>query len=194
MILYINASPKLRSSNSEYFLKKIDKNSKIIHLYKEEFDSINLEEADTIIFSFPLYVDAPPNRVLEFFEYIDSSNKSLENKNIYTICNCGFLEAYQNDTAIEIFKNFCLKNKANFKGSFKIGAGEIVGRCDRIKIYRLISLGFLKKIKKFRKSISKGEYIELETTIHPMSRKMYKFLANISWRRKCRKNKIKKIN
>ena len=65
MILYINGSPKLSKSNSEYFIKKIDSSAEIKYLYKDKFDSLNLKDADTIILSFPLYVDAPSNKVIE---------------------------------------------------------------------------------------------------------------------------------
>ena len=34
MILYINASPKLDKSNSEYFIRKIDNKASIKYLYK----------------------------------------------------------------------------------------------------------------------------------------------------------------
>lgn len=193
MILYINGSPKLSKGNSEYFIKKIDSSAEIKYLYKDKFDSLNLKDADTIILSFPLYVDAPSNKVIELFEYIDNKNISLKDKNIYAISNCGFWEAEQNDTAIEIIRNFSKQHNAKFMGSFKIGAGEIVGRCDSIKIYKLMNFSFFKKIKKFRKYIFNNQYIELETTIHPMTRRLYIFLANLSWKRKCRRNHLKKV-
>lgn len=191
MILYINASPKLDKSNSEYFIRKIDNKASVKYLYKEKFEKLEFDKYDTILFSFPLYVDAPPNKVLQLFEYIDENLIDLTNKNIYVISNCGFLEAEQNDTAIEIMRNFAKKNKAKFMGSFKIGAGEIVGRCDSVKLYKFVNFSFLKKIKKFKKFIFNKQYIELETTIHPMTRKLYIKLANISWRRKCKKNHLK---
>lgn len=190
MRLYINGSPKLSHSNSEYFINKIKNNGYIKYLYKDNFNNIlkNIQRIDTIIFSFPLYVDGPPSKVIEFMEYIEDNNICLKNKNIYVICNCGFLESKQNDIAIDIIKNFCKTNDAIFKGSFKIGAGEIIGKCDKKKIYKIISIPFIIKLKKFKKSINNSTNINLNTTITPMFKTLYVIIANISWKQKMKIN------
>ena len=69
MKLYINGSPKLDNSNSNYFLKKLSPEHYISYVYKDKFSEIlkNIKEVDTIILSFPLYVDDVPNKVIELF-------------------------------------------------------------------------------------------------------------------------------
>lgn len=190
MKLCINGSPKLSNSNSQYFLNKIQDNDNTKYLYKDKFEDIlsNIEIIDTIIFSFPLYVDAPTNKVIEFMEYIENNNISIENKNVYIICNCGFWESYQNNTAEEIIKTFCFNNGAKYKGAFKIGAGEIIGKCDKVKIYKLVSIPFLFKIRKFKIAIENKEKIEMETTIRPMTKRLYILLANMNWSKKLKNN------
>lgn len=188
MTLYLNGSPKQKQGNSEYFINRVKDEGDVFYLYKDKFDKIDFSLYDTIVFSFPLYVDAPSNKVIEFMEYISCNNIDIENKYIYAISNCGFLEAKQNDTALEIIRLFAKNNKAKFMGGFKIGAGEIVGKCDKIKIYKVVNIDFLHKIKKFKKYIINKQYIELDTTIKPMTKRLYVYLANKSWRKKCKKN------
>lgn len=192
MKLFINGSPKLDKSNSFYFLSMINDNSKIRFLYKDDFDDIlrDINKISTIIFSFPLYVDGPPNKVIEFMEYINDNKIDIKDKKIYCIINCGFFEAKQNEVAALIIKNFAINNKAKYMGSFNIGAGEIVGKRNRKILYKIISIPFYFKIKKFKNSINKELKVNLNTTIRPMSKKLYVFLANISWRKKMRENKI----
>ena len=117
MILYINGSPKLENSNSNYFLNKIKNNEKINYIYRDKFDNIlkKINKVDTIILSFPLYVDSPPSKVIEFMEYIIDNNIDISNKKIYTIINCGFWEAKHNRTASLIIENFANNRKAKYK-------------------------------------------------------------------------------
>lgn len=190
MKLYINGSPRLENSNSNYFLNIIKDNEKIKFIYRDKFSSIlkNITEVDTIILCFPLYVDGPPCKVIEFMEYINDNNIDISNKKIYTIINSGFWEAKHNRTASLIVENFANSNEAKYMGTFNIGAGEIVGKRDKVKLYKLVSIPFLFKIRKFKNSINDGSKIKLETTIRPMSKRLYVFMANINWKRQMVRN------
>ena len=190
MKLYINGSPKLTNGNFDYFLNKLSPKDKIKFVYKDKFSEIlkSIKKIDTIILAFPLYVDGPPNKVIELFEYIKNNKINIKNKKIYTIINCGFWEAKQNRTASLIVEDFAINNGAKYMGSFNIGAGEIIGKCDKKKIYRLASLPFLIKIRKFKARINKGKKVTLETTIRPMTKGLYVYLANCSWKKQMIKN------
>ena len=190
MKLYINGSPKLENGNSNYFLNKIKDKEKIKCVYRDKFSDIlkDIKKADTIILCFPLYVDGPTCKIIEFMEYILSNKIDISNKKIYTIINCGFWEAKHNRTASLIIENFAKKNKAKYMGSFNIGAGEIVGKCEKFWLYKLISIPFLIKIKKFKECIDNGNEIILETTIRPMTKRLYVFMANINWKRQMIRN------
>lgn len=196
MKLYINGSPKLTNSNSNYFLNKLSPKNKIKFVYKDKFSEIlkSIKKVDTIILAFPLYVDGPPNKVIELFEYIKNNKINIKNKKIYTIINCGFWEAKQNRTASLIVEDFAINNGAKYMGSFNIGAGEIIGKCDKKKIYRLASLPFLIKIRKFKARINKGKKVTLETTIRPMTKRLYVYLANCNWKKQMIKNDCYKNN
>lgn len=190
MILYINGSPKMENSNSNYFLNKIKNKEKIKYVYRDKFNDIlkDIKKINTIVLCFPLYVDGPTCKIIEFMEYIEKNNIDISNKKIYTIINCGFWEAKHNRTASLIIENFAKKNKAKYMGSFNIGAGEIIGKCEKFWLYKLISIPFLIKIKQFKESINNGSEITLETTIRPMTKRLYIFMANINWKRQMIRN------
>ncbi len=186
MTLYINGSPKLKSSNSEYFLNLIDRTSTKVYLYKDSFENIDFKSYTTIVISFPLYLDSPPSKVIELMEYIKNSNIDIAGIHIYEICNCGFLESNQNICALKILENFCKQSGASYKGSFLIGAGEIAGKCGKIKPYKLLNISLFIKMYCFKRCIKKKKEMHLKTTIHPMSKYLYIILANSSWKRKQR--------
>lgn len=190
MKLYINGSPRLENSNSNYFLNRIKDKEKVKYIYRDKFGDIlkDIKKVDTIILCFPLYVDGPPCKIIEFMEYIEDNNIDIRNKKIYTIINCGFWEAKHNRTASLIIKNFANNNEAKYMGTFNIGAGEIIGKCDKVKLYKLVSIPFLFKIKKFKKYIEDGTSIKMETTIRPMFKRLYVFMANINWKRQMIRN------
>ena len=75
-------------------------------------------------------------------------------------------------------------------GSFNIGAGEIVGKRNKKTLYKIISIPFYFKMKKFKNSINNVQKVNLNTTIRPMSKRFYVFLANINWKKKMRKNNV----
>ncbi len=189
MILYLNGSPRIKKSNSDTFLNDISANN-INYLYKDSFRSVlkHINNTDTIVFSFPLYVDSPPSKVIEFMEYIKDNGINIKNKNFYIIVNCGFLESKHNKIACEIIKNFCLNNSAIYKGCFKIGAGEIIGKRENNFLFRIISLSYYFKIKKFKKSIDNKKEVDLSTSIHPMTKLLYILIVNMNFKKKINNN------
>lgn len=190
MILYLNGSPRLEGSNSNFFLNKVKDKGNIRYLYRDKFDNIlkDIKDIDTIVFSFPLYVDGPPSGVIKFMEYIRDKEIDISNKNIYTIINCGFWEAKHNRMADMIMQCFANSNKANYKGSLLIGAGEIIGKCNKVWLYKFVSIPFLFKIKRFKNCIDNGDSTRMETTIRPMWKRLYVFMANINWKRQMIRN------
>lgn len=180
MILYINGSPKRKNSNSQYYIDYLNENMDILYLYNSF--SADLDKYETLVFSMPLYLDSPPSIVLKYFEFLE--NNKVQNKNIYVICNCGFLESNNNDTLIDIFKTFSRKTNNNYKGCLKLGAGEVSGKCDKIPLYKLINIPLCISLKKFKKAIYHNKNISLNSTIFPMTKKLYIYFANKSFSKK----------
>lgn len=183
MILFINASPKLNEGNSKYFCDLLNIKGKTLYIYKDDFNKIskNIEKSDTIIFSFPTYIDMVPPKLIEFIEFY---NGNYKNKNIYILVNCGFLENYHNNLALEFMKNYIEKKEGIFKGFLNIGSGEVLKINKDNKLLHIISGDFYRKIKKFRKAILKNKEVKLNTKINFFTKEMYVKLCNYYFKRK----------
>ncbi|MBQ9072832.1 MAG: flavodoxin family protein [Bacilli bacterium] len=192
MYTLINGSPKPKGSNSLYFLKNISSKLnkyKIYELKKNKYEEIlkSINESDTIIFSFPLYVDSPTSIVLSFLDYIIDRKIKLDDKLIYIVINCGFREGKQNITAINIMKRWCEKVNAIYNGSIMIGAGEIIGK----EKYKFISRKALKKLRYFTNAIKlKEKSADVIVTMDLLNNKLYCYMANLSWNKKGKLNNL----
>ena len=194
MYTLINGSPKAINSNSLYFLKLLGNSLDNFNIYNLKIDSYeeiinNIELSDTIVLAFPLYVDCPTSMTLEFLDYIYDNKIFLNKKNLYVIINCGFKEGEQNITALNIIKRWCYKVNANYKGAILIGAGEIVGK-PKYKLICRKALKYLKEFSTYVKDQKKcNEYI---TTMDILDNKTYCYLANKSWNKRGKVNKLTK--
>lgn len=97
----------------EYFLK----DKKNIHLYKEEM--IN---ADKTVFIFPLYVDAMPGVVKEFFETLENSN--FTGKQIGFIIHSGFPETVHCENLEKYLERFVEILNGEYLGTVIKGGSE----------------------------------------------------------------------
>ena len=194
MYTLINGSSKTNNSNSEYFINYISKYLENYQIFSLKYDNINqiidsINNSDTIILAFPLYVDSPNYHTLNFLDYIYDNNISLDDKKLYVIINCGFKEGEQNITALNIIKRWSSKVNINYNGSILIGAGEIIGK----KRYKIVSRKALNYLKKFANSIKdKRKTDDIITTTSFINSKTYCLLANISWKNKAKKNNLTK--
>ena len=191
MILFINASPKLKMSNSEYFINLLNiKNKKINYIYKDKYEDIekNIYKANKIIFVYPTYIDIIPSKLINF---IENYKGNFNNKEIYLIINCGFLEPKNNDLGIKFMKNYIKEKQGIFKGYLSIGSVEVIGICKNNKFLKLICHDFLKKLKKFRKFINLSKNIELKTNIKLFNKKLFCIICNHYFKKNLRKNKVK---
>lgn len=191
MILFINASPKLKMSNSEYFINLLNiKNKKINYIYKDKYEDIekNIYKANKIIFVYPTYIDIIPSKLINF---IENYKGNFNNKEIYLIINCGFLEPKNNDLGIKFMKNYIKEKQGIFKGYLSIGSGEVIGICKNNKFLKLICHDFLKKLKKFRKFINLSKNIELKANIKLFNKKLFCIICNHYFKKNLRKNKVK---
>ena len=138
-LLILNASPKKRKSQSERFtaelLRHLDEGSYDIdkvYLYELNYSKYLFEQiatSDTVILATPLYIDCLPAKVLELFEDMEQFTKETfyETKPAcYLIINCGFMEASQNNTAIEIVGRFCQRVGYRLRQAVSIGSGAMI--------------------------------------------------------------------
>ena len=186
MYTLINCSPKIEKSNSLKFLKSIEcelKDCVYKNIYKDNFDDILDSIGDKVIFALPLYVDAPPSKLLEFMDYVIDNDIILDS-NFYYVINCGFREGEQNITALNILKNWTNKIGGKYSGSLLIGAGEVVGD-DR---YKFITKRARKNIRLFSKNIKNNNFFEMITTTDYINNKIFCFFANKFWSRHGKSN------
>ena len=194
MYTLISGSPKIKPSNSMYFLNKIklflDEYS-IFELKKHNYEEIitSIKDSNVVILAFPLYVDSPTSITLDFLDYIIDNNIDFTGKNVYSIINCGFRDANQNDRAAAIISSWCKKVSAKYSGSLLIGAGEVIGN----KKYKYITTKAHQKLNKFGKIIKNIELTkDITTTVDFLNDKMFCFFANIFWTKDGKKFKLTK--
>ena len=194
MYTLINGSQKNRIGNSRRFLEYVSEYLDEYIIYDLKIDDYkyileNIKESDSIVMAFPLYVDSPNSLTLSFLDYLYDNNIDLKEKSIYVIINCGFREGEHNQTALDIIKNWCRKVQACYSGSILIGAGEVVGNPK----YKFICSKALKSLHKFSVGVSNNEQIsDIITTMDLLNNKIYCMIANKSWNKKGRLNKLKK--
>ena len=181
MYTLINGSSKISLSNSGNFLNYISDYLDeyiIYNIRKDNFEDIikSINISDTIVLAFPLYVDSSNTYTLKLLDYMYDNN--IGNK-----------EGEHCITALNIIKNWCNKLNINYKGSILIGAGEIVGKTE----YKFITRKARKKLKKFSLCIKNNKKSnDIITTMDLLCNKAYCFLANKSWTKKAKKNKLTK--
>ncbi len=136
-IAMINGSPKRGDSNSGILLKLLEamiNTGNTITQYQinkshlTEGQYIELCHADTLIFAFPLYIDAIPSHLFRMMANLESYLKREMNHKIrvYIMVNNGFYEGHQNHIVIDIFKNWCKRCGLDFGQGIGIGAGEML--------------------------------------------------------------------
>lgn len=87
------------------------------------------DRADLIILAFPLYVDSLPAAVIRVLELIAERRlrKPLTKKQrLVAICNSGFPESSQSNTAIGICRRFAREAGLEWAGGLALGGGEAI--------------------------------------------------------------------
>jgi hypothetical protein len=88
-----------------------------------------IEEADILVFAFPLYVDALPYPVVRLMENIAERRKEARRRRttrMLAIVNCGFPEARHCDTALAICRRFAEETAIEWAGGLALGGGGAI--------------------------------------------------------------------
>jgi len=167
--LLLIGSPKQKNSTSyalgNYLVQKLSQYTfdtyYATELIKGEKDYFikQINEADLVIISFPLYVDNLPAPLIEVLENIEENRvKSDKKQKLMAIVNCGFPEKFHNNVALRICKHFSDANNFHWIGGLRVGAGPMV----KINKDEKINIMMKNKIKGFdliASSIIKDENI-----------------------------------
>ncbi len=169
-ILILNGSPRAPCSNSKRYAEIFRESCGVETQYYnisaknhtelcEKFDNFS-----DILLVFPLYADSIPVTLLNFLKSIEIL--PCERKpTISVLVNCGFIEYYQNDIAVEMVKLFCRQNAYQFGSVLRIGSGEaILDTPFKFLVER--------KIKQLARSIESRKYRSLQVTM-PLPKRLY---------------------
>ena len=134
-ICLINGSPKQKDSASGRIIESLE--SKLgdkLEYNRFNTASIDLQEfvnsirgSDAIIIVFPLYIDGIPSHLLRLLCSAEPFVAEIAlNAKLYSIALNGFYEAHQNQTALDMMRNFCDRAGLDWGQGVGIGASPMV--------------------------------------------------------------------
>ena len=152
-----------------------------------------VDAADLVILSFPLYVDCLPALAIEALEVVARhrlESPPARRQRFVAICQCGFPEAAHNETALAICRRFAEKTGFEWAGGLAMGAGEAVD--DRpLEHAGGMVRGVRRALEMAAEDLSEGRPIRVEAAAlmaRPlMPTWLYTFLGNLGWRREARR-------
>jgi hypothetical protein len=140
--LLLVGSPRFSRSNSEsigsYLLSRLQTagwQTEMVRILpalgaaeRTERLALEIEAADVVILTLPLYVDSLPAPVIRMMEFLkDRGIASGSGKRFLAIVNSGFPESYHNDVAVMICRQFAREVGLSWYGGLSVGGGEVIG-------------------------------------------------------------------
>jgi len=131
-IMIINGSPKKKGGASAFFAKILrfmlfphEVTIKSIGVSKDYHDIFdNLQNADAVVISVPLYVDGIPAHFIHLLKQMEQY--CINNKckfMLYVISNAGFVGGNHNQAHLEQYKCWCERANITWGGGLGIGGG-----------------------------------------------------------------------
>jgi len=110
------------------FLETTDNTLEIEYITKHRHSLPNLAEkfaaAENVIIGFPLYVDAMPGSVKEFFEILEPYMGKMNNNALGFVIQCGFPETSHNRNVEKYCEKFSRRMGCRYLGSILKGGCE----------------------------------------------------------------------
>ena len=186
-ILILNGSPRAPRSNSRQYAHLFTACCRQGTSYREITKSNHLElcrvagEYSDLILVFPLYADSLPVTLLNFLKVLEE-NLPQHKPTLSVIVNCGFLEPWQNETAVAILRQFCRVTGLPFGSALEIGGGEAILTTPFRVLVKF-------KMKKLAASIRTRRYGKFQVTM-PLSKGMFLRASSAYWENYGKKNGI----
>lgn len=187
-LIIVNGSPRAPKSNSKRLIamfREFWQNEVLLEYNvtqkKPELVLQKLEDGTDFLFVFPLYADSLPVTLMHFLKQLEAF-PGEQKPGVHVIVNCGFLEPWQNDVAVDMIRLFCDQNGYSFGSFLEIGGGEAILDTPFAFLVR-------QKIKKLVRGISKNQKQELRVTM-PIPKSLYLKAADNYWTQYGAKNKI----
>ncbi|MDF2587048.1 MAG: hypothetical protein K0S41_889 [Anaerocolumna sp.] len=201
-IALICGSPKVNQSTSGYILEElksyISNDNTIVqyNIHKPEISNQVMDEllsCDSLVFAFPLYVDAIPTHLLKVLVDFSSYANAKVKKNIlvYAIVNCGFFEGKQNEIAIDIMKHWSEKTGLTWGHGLGIGAGGMLFSVKNVPNGRGPKKDLGNALLEFTDSINNQK--EKETIFVNLNFPRFAYIqaAHMGWRAQAKSNGLK---
>ncbi|WP_105614412.1 NAD(P)H-dependent oxidoreductase [Vallitalea okinawensis] len=211
-VCFINGSPRGKSSGSQFLIGEI---SSMIKKEEIKVDNIcivdclknrDLEEVfcelldyDSLVFTFPLYVDSIPSSMLDFMTQFETfvhhqNNVLVKRPKVYAVVNCGFIEGEQNKHALKIMEHFSDKIEFSWQMGVGIGAGEFLARTPDLPLENKVKRNILKAFNVLVQHI-KDEELDVSSNIlesPKIPRFIFIFMGSRGWVQWAKKNSLKK--
>jgi hypothetical protein len=134
-VLIINGSPKKEGGASAFFAKVLrcmlfPHNVITISIgisgdYREIFE--NIQNADAVVITVPLYVDSIPAHFIRFLKQMELYCKDNKCKfKLYVISNAGFVGGHHNKAHLEQYECWCERSGITWGGGLGIGGGVML--------------------------------------------------------------------
>ncbi len=189
-ILMLNSSPKGQESNTFLYLKTLaallspsQHTINILQIRGSQWEEVfqAMGTADFVIVGAPLYMDGLSGRLLEFLarhEAFLKENPIYQKCSVYTVLNCGFLEAEENDVGMAILRYYFSRLGYDFRFAVAIGSGEAVMPTS---FGRKVApaLAYIAKDISGELSNEQNVYVQM-----PISKKFFIYVAGRYWKRK----------
>lgn len=198
----LSGSPKQKNSCSEMLAQQVfldeAERGQLFHCMNMQDEQAfqQLSAYDTILLTFPLYFDALPSHLLQFLQaweaYIQNHPTSLQ---LYVIVNCGFFEGIQNQLAMRILENWCLRTKVSFQGGIGIGAGPMLYEMASMPWNHGPKKPVYQAMLKLKHAMKQGLPFETCYVQPRFPRRLYIAMAHHSWNKQLAQNgyRAKKI-
>ena len=202
-IAAINGSPKSNGGLSAKIIGQMEKNLELkidtyqaIRLVKGETPPRALTEmlgADALLIVFPLYVDSLPAPLIELLTRLAAAARhQAGGPKVYAIVNCGFYEAEQTQSALDMIRHFAARAGLPWGYGLGIGRGPMLESMGEnwqngptnVVFNALVDMASAVKIRANGDNVLTGAKIP---------RALYKAGGHMSWRNQAKKNGAAKM-
>lgn len=200
-IALINGSPKKKESSSGVLLQDLRNLLPSTHNIKEfamnkssltVTEIKELQSFSTWIFAQPLYIDGVPSHLLSCLCQLEQELSRDQTIHVYVIVNGGLYEGTQSRHALAIMENWCRKAGLQWGMGIGYGGGGGMTQMKSIPLGKGPKSSLGKAYAIFLEAIlsqSTGENIYISITF---PRFLYKFMAEMNWRKQLKSNGVKK--
>lgn len=196
-IALINGSPKVKDSASKslledlkwYFSEKAEVVEVGMHTSKVSEEILEkLNDSNVWVFAYPLYVDCIPGHLLSCLVQLEKAHVQNRDIHIYGIVNCGFYEGIQNEFALKLLQNWCVKTGFIWSGGIGVGGGGGLAMMPKMKPGKGPKAPIDKALQAIADNILHQETQENNYVSVAFPRALYKMGAQMGWRQLIKAN------